>query len=90
MAIDLEVKHRLQAIEARLKALEDRPQSIVTQETLVELAKLEALNRQEQTKPEVRALCPHCKEKPNHFFHVRSCLKKNKNNDDRNRDPSSP
>jgi hypothetical protein len=75
MAIDLEVKHRLQAIEARLKALEDRPQGIISKETLEELAKLESLNRPE-TKPEVnRALCPHCKEKPNHFFHVRSCAK---------------
>ena len=94
MAINIEVKHRLQAIEERLKALEERPQGIISKETLEELAKLEALNRPEtkpETKPEVnRALCPHCKEKPNHFFHVRSCLKKNKNNDDRNRDPSSP
>ena len=75
MAINIEVKHALRALEARIKALEDRPQSIVTKETLVELAKLEALNRQEQTKPEVRALCPHCGVKPNHFFHVRSCAK---------------
>jgi hypothetical protein len=70
MAIDLEVKHRLQAIEARLKALEDRPQSIVTQETLVDLAKLEALNRPEQPK---KNMCPKCGVKPAYFFHVRSC-----------------
>ena len=54
MAINIEVKHRLQAIEARLKALEDRPQSIISKETLEELARMEASFRQD-AEPQVVA-----------------------------------
>lgn len=44
MAIDLEVKHRLRELEARIKALEDRPiyTPVISKEILDELARLEA------------------------------------------------
>jgi hypothetical protein len=83
MAIDLEVKHRLREIEARIKALEDRqkPEAYMPAPVAAPV----------ETRIEVsRNLCPHCGVKPNHFFHVRSCLKNKNKNDDRNRDPSTP
>jgi DNA-directed RNA polymerase subunit M/transcription elongation factor TFIIS len=71
MAIDLEVKHRLRELEARIKALEDRqkpeaymPAPVVTLKTSAEVEK-------------EKKLCPKCGVKPAYFFHVRSCAAKN-------------
>jgi DNA-directed RNA polymerase subunit M/transcription elongation factor TFIIS len=68
MAIDLEVKHRLREIEARIKALEEKPAPVISKEILDELAKLEA----QPEKPK-KNMCPKCGVKPAYFFHVRSC-----------------
>jgi hypothetical protein len=71
MAIDLEVKHRLRELEARIKALEERqihPQAVRVVE--------EPQESKESKEPKVK-LCPHCGEKPGYFFHVRSCAAKN-------------
>lgn len=78
MAINIEVKHRLKALEDRIKALEDRQKPESYQPVITIPVELE--------KPKTK-LCPHCGVAPAYFFHVRSCLKKTKNNDDRNRDP---
>lgn len=55
MAINIEVKHALRALEARIKALEERPQSIISKETLEELAKLEASWKQDAAPQAPRA-----------------------------------
>jgi hypothetical protein len=36
----------------------------------------------QQEEKQKRAMCPHCGVKPNHFFHVKNCPEKNKNNGD--------
>jgi hypothetical protein len=84
MAIDLEVKHRLRELEARIKALEDKPAytPVISKEILDELAKLEE-------KPK-KNMCPKCGVKPAYFFHVKHCRGQKQENDDRNRDPGSP
>jgi hypothetical protein len=96
MAIDLEVKHILRGINARLEALEKTQGEMRGQldvQMMANLApKLEEVTKQiEAAQPKVK-LCPHCGEKPAYFFHVRSCAKKEKlkDGDDRNRDPRSP
>ena len=49
-------------------------------------ARISVLESQPAEKQETRKLCPHCNEKPAHYFHVKNCPKKNKN--DRSRDQS--
>jgi TPP-dependent indolepyruvate ferredoxin oxidoreductase alpha subunit len=81
MAINLEVKHRLQAIEARLKVLEERqihPQAV------------RVVEEPQESKEPKKNMCPKCGVKPAYFFHVKHCkAEKNKNNgDDGNRSTS--
>jgi rRNA-processing protein FCF1 len=82
MAIDREVKHRLRELEARIKALEEKPAPVISKEILDELAKLEE-------KPK-KNMCHKCGVKPAYFFHVKHCRGQKQENDDRNRDPGSP
>lgn len=78
MAINIEVKYRFKELEERISILEKR-----LSETTIAAPVVTKEPEQQKVK-----LCPHCGEKPAYFFHTRSCLKKNKNNADRNRDQS--
>jgi hypothetical protein len=81
MAIDLEVKHRLRELEARIVALENvlKPEvfrQLVDSYLLASKPLDSEKLAQNKTRIEVnRRLCPHCGIQPNHFFHVRSCAK---------------
>jgi hypothetical protein len=78
MAIDLEVKHRLRELEARIKALEDRQKPEAYMPVIPEKA------------APTQKMCPKCGVKPAYFFHVKHCRGQKQENDDRNRDPGSP
>lgn len=68
MSTTLELKIRLRALEARVRVLEER-------QVHPEAVKLEPIVEKSE-----RKMCPHCGVKPNHFFHVKNCPEKNKNN----------
>jgi hypothetical protein len=58
---------RVAALEAEMRAKKvDVPALVTAAEAKIE----------EST----RKMCPHCGVKPNHFFHVKNCPEKNKNN----------
>jgi uncharacterized protein (UPF0212 family) len=61
----LELEQYVRSLEARVKALEIKPAQVV--EKVVEVQKDSG-----------RKMCPHCGEKPNHFFHVKTCAKNKK------------
>ena len=85
MAINIEVKYRFKELEEKMSTLERRLDELSLSQAA---PRLSAITKElEAQQPKVK-LCPHCGEKPAYFFHTRSCLKKNKNNADRNRDPS--
>lgn len=66
---NLELKTALTALRLELIALRNRVNA------------LEAKPVVAKTVSETnRKMCPHCGVKPNHFFHVKTCREKNKNN----------
>jgi hypothetical protein len=79
MAIDLEVKHRLRELEARIKALEDilRPEPFrqLVDSYLLASKPLDAEKLQVNIAAISKAknMCPKCGVKPAYFFHVRAC-----------------
>jgi hypothetical protein len=81
MAIDLEVKHRLRELEARIQALEDRVPSadpVVSHEVVRQMVDSMLLASSPSmtlaSKPaETKKMCPKCGVKPAYFFHVRAC-----------------
>lgn len=90
MAIDREVKYALRDLEARIKALEDRPitAAVPTQITV------SPVSDSPTTAASNRKMCPKCGVKPNHFFHVKTCKgqqkeQKNGEDADRRRDPGT-
>jgi hypothetical protein len=65
----------------RVAALEQR-QTIVDSYLLASkpLDKAKVEGNVTQIQESTRKMCPHCGVKPNHFFHVKNCQEKNKNN----------
>jgi hypothetical protein len=74
MAINIEEKHRLKELEARIASLEASFQSLESQPAVAPL--------KEPKK------CPHCGVAPAYFFHVKACKKQKEektHGDDRSR-----
>ena len=94
MAVNIEVKHLIRALEERIQILEESNKSLQSRVDSLSLANVapKLVERTKELEGQPQRLCPHCGEKPGYFFHVRSCAKKkNKNDgDDRNRDPGNP
>lgn len=76
---NLELKNALRALEARVAALEKRPEPspVITVPVVIDIDK---------------KLCPHCQKVPAHHLHVKACARKQKlkDGDDRRRNPSGP
>lgn len=68
-----DLRNRVGALEAKLTPPKTEPVAIVPVIEYVSFAEPEV-------KKTDRKMCPHCGVKPNHFFHVKTCQKKNKNN----------
>ena len=83
MAINIEVKQRLKAIEDRLKALEEKPEPAAALKVFAgagtkfyeaPVGEAEPSLSWNVSKPEKNVkLCPKCQKVPGYFFHVRSC-----------------
>jgi hypothetical protein len=73
----LELKTTLMALRAEVIALRDR---VGVLEAARQVVGCKPLDVPKVEKKSERKMCPHCGEKPNHFFHVKNCQKKNKIN----------
>lgn len=80
MAINIEVKHRISALEARITSLEHKIQVLEAKQTVP------SITVKEPKEPKEPKKCPHCGIAPAYFFHVKNCPKKNKNGDERSGD----
>jgi hypothetical protein len=69
----LELEQYVKSLAARIAELEKKPEPLKAGVPQV---------------VESRRMCPHCGEKPNHFFHVKNCAKNKKKNNGEKETPS--